>query len=145
VKLIEQKPVLELRALMRAYPCLSGLSIALPPLILVGDAVLPTIGHVVHLLIEIIEVPLEHLLEHVFHLTPRQAQGVLAWTALLGVIYLLVRFVQKTIAEARRATAATTEAFRKLRGNLGPTLRERPAATLTLTVGLLSAIAFVMF
>lgn len=145
MKLIEQKPVLELRAVMRAYPCLSGLSIALPMLILVGDAVLPTLGHVLHLLIEVVEVPLENLLEHLFHLTPRQSQGVLAWTALGGLIYLLIRFVQKTIAETRRATAATTEGFQKLRGNLGPTLRQRPATTLTLTVGLLGAIAFMMF
>ncbi|WP_139557035.1 hypothetical protein [Methylotetracoccus oryzae] len=142
---IQSKPIAELRALMRAYPCLSGLSIAVPTLILVGDAVLPTLGHVLHLLIEVVEVPLEHLLEHLLHLSPRQAQGVLAWTALAGLIYLLIRFVQKTIAETRRATAATTEAFRSLKGNLGPTLRERPAATLTLTVGLLGAIAFMMF
>jgi hypothetical protein len=145
VNLIQSKPIIELRALMRAYPCLSGLAIVLPTLILVGDAVLPTLGHVLHLLIEVIEVPLEHVLEHVFHLTPRQAQGVLAWTALAGVIYLLIRFVQKTIAETRRATAATAEGLQKLRGNLGPTLRQRPATTLTLTVGLIGAIAFMMF
>lgn len=111
-------------------------------LLLFGDAVLPTLGHGLHFVIEIIELPLEHLLEWAFHLSPRQAQAVLAWSALFVVIHLNIRLVRYLYREVRRTTQAVISSIRHWKQTTRPTLLTHPMAALTLTVGLLGAMLF---
>jgi hypothetical protein len=67
-----------------------------------GDTLLPLVGHGLHVLIEIIELTLEHLLEAAFGLSPRQAQTVLAWGGLMVVLFLSVQFIRKAYRITQR-------------------------------------------
>jgi hypothetical protein len=61
---------------------------------LFGNLLLIGLGHSLQLLIEVIEVALEHFLESAFDLSPRQAQFVLAYSALvlgLGILAYAMR------------------------------------------------------
>jgi hypothetical protein len=71
-----------------------------------GDVLLSAIGQGMHILVEVIEINLEHFLEKTFDLTPRQAQFVLAYSALALVIYLCVYLTRKAYAAAQRAGRA---------------------------------------
>ena len=144
--MFQKSPGPLLGSLAREFPRLTLLAATMLALLTpAGDILLPVIGHVLHLLIELIELPLEHLLELAFHLTPRQSQGVLAWTALFVLIIVAVRFVRATLDEGREAVARSNAALQRLKGRVGPLVLNRPATTLTLTVGLLGALALVMF
>lgn len=112
--------------------------------VLFWDSLLPTIGHVLHLLIEVVELPLEHLLEWAFHVSPRQAQGILAWTAAAGLIYLTVKFVRIVDRELRLAWQRLRAAIDALKAQQ-PVLLRHPATTITLTLSLIGALAYVMF
>jgi hypothetical protein len=141
-KLNDQPQRRQIAALLRRFPCLVGLTTLIAVAVSVGDAVFPVLGHTLHLMIEVIEIPLEHLLEWTLHLSPRQAQGVLAWSALAGVIYLFVRFVQETWREMKVARADIAAALDRFRTTVAPQLLRRPATAVTLTVGLLGAVLF---
>jgi hypothetical protein len=52
-------------------------------LLLFGDILLPLLGHVLHVLIEIIDSALEHFLESAFHLSKRQSQIILFYSELV--------------------------------------------------------------
>ncbi|NOV28917.1 hypothetical protein [Methylomonas sp. ZR1] len=53
-----------------------------------GDTLLPFLWHILHLAIEVVEMLFEHFLEHVFGVTPRQAEFIVFWTGLtlLGTV-----------------------------------------------------------
>jgi len=72
-----------------------GLVAAVFVLILFGDSLLPLLGHFLHVLIEVFESALEHLLEAAFGLSPRQAQVVLFYSWLLITIYLTWQLLRK--------------------------------------------------
>lgn len=57
-------------------------------LVLFGDSLLPFFWHLLHLVIEVIEMMAEHFLEHVFGVTPRQAEFIVFWTGMtsLGIV-----------------------------------------------------------
>jgi len=114
-----------------------GLVAALFTLILFGDTLLPLLGHVLHVLIEVIESALEHFLESAFHVSPRQAQIILFYSGLAIAIYLswyLWRIAHSTALRAysiaqerRRAIANSAKAANWFRimamvGALGTTL-----------------------
>lgn len=71
-----------------------------------GDAILGFILHLLHVLVEILELGLEHLLESLFHLEGHDAQ---VWTAWIGLgafsvlIYLGYREVRRRLAEKFRS------------------------------------------
>jgi hypothetical protein len=92
----------------------AAIVLAFPVLILWGDTLLPALGHGLHVLIEIIELTLEHFLEWAFHLSPRQAQVVIAWSGLLLAIYLTVILLRKAYRAARRAFFAALARWRQL-------------------------------
>ena len=106
-------------------------------LFLFGDTLLPLLGHVLHVLIEVIESVLEHFLESAFHVSPRQAQIILFYSGLALAIYLSWYLLRKayftalsvyaTAQERRRAIANSAKAatwFRimAMAGALGMTL-----------------------
>ncbi|MCX7088053.1 MAG: hypothetical protein NTV00_08385 [Methylococcales bacterium] len=65
------------------YAILLGIGLAM-----FGHGLLVVLGHLLHLLIEIIESMVEHLLEWLFNLSPRQAEMITFWLGfaiLLGV------------------------------------------------------------
>ena len=108
------------------------------------DSLLPIVGHLAHLLIEVVELPLEHLLEWAFHVSPRQAQGILAWTAAAGLMYgcgKLVRFVYQELLTIWSRLQASVEAVRVQY----PLLFNHPTTAVTLTVGLIGTLAYMMF
>jgi len=72
-------------------------------LALFWDSLLPALGHGLHLLVEVVELALEHLLEKLFGLTPRQAQTVLAWSALGLFLYGAAWALRKAYAAALAA------------------------------------------
>ena len=97
-----------------------GIAVALVTLILFGDTLLPLLGHVLHVLIEVIESALEHFLESAFHVSPRQAQIILFYSGLALVLclswylwrkahYTALR-VYATAQERRRALASSAKA-----------------------------------
>ncbi|WP_415878589.1 hypothetical protein ACH5Y9_11960 [Methylomonas sp. BW4-1] len=53
-----------------------------------GDTLLPFLWHILHLAIEVVEMLFEHFLEHVFGVTPRQAEFIVFWSGLtlLGTV-----------------------------------------------------------
>jgi hypothetical protein len=54
-----------------------------------GDTLIPLIGHLLHIKLEFIESLFEHFLESVFHVTPKQAELIVFYTALiLGIVIL---------------------------------------------------------
>jgi hypothetical protein len=55
-------------------------------LVLFGDTIIPAIFHVLHVFWEIIESVIEHFLESQFHLTPRQAEFIVAWMGILTML-----------------------------------------------------------
>ena len=72
-----------------------GWVVAFSLLLLFGDSLLPIIGHFLHVLIEVVESALEHLLEAAFGLSPRQAQMVLFYSWLFITIYLTWQLLRK--------------------------------------------------
>jgi hypothetical protein len=58
------------------------------------DVLLPLLGEGLHVLVEFVEVMLERLLEFLFNWTPRQAQTLLAWSAVFLVGYGIMRLIQ---------------------------------------------------
>lgn len=76
--------------------------------LLFWDALLPMLGGGLHLTIEVVEITLEHFLEHAFGLTARQAQFVLAYTALALVLYALWRLFRKVQAAIERFRLAAS-------------------------------------
>lgn len=113
-------------------------------LALFWDSLLPIMGHLLHLLIEVVELPLEHLLEWAFHVSPRQAQGILAWTAAAGLLYggaRLVRMVYMELQAAWNRLQSTVESFKVQY----PMLFDHPARTITVTIGLIGTLAYMMF
>jgi len=97
-------------------------------LILFGDTLVPLIGHGLHVLIEVVESALEHLLESAFHLSPRQAQVVIAWSGLALVSYLTVILSRKAYRAARRAFFAARARLRALAGSAQAAVWWRAAA-----------------
>ena len=67
-------------------PAMAVLSLIL--LVAFGDTLLPFLWHILHLAIEVVEMLFEHFLEHVFGVTPRQAEFIVFWTGLtlLGTV-----------------------------------------------------------
>lgn len=66
-------------------------------LVLIGfaDTLLALLGHILHMMIELVESALEHLLETAFGLSSRQAQMVLFYSWLLITLYLTWRLLHK--------------------------------------------------
>lgn len=117
---------------------------ALVLLALFWDSLLPILGHLAHLLIEVVELPLEHLLEWAFHVSPRQAQGILAWTAAAGLLYGCVKFVRFVYQELRAIWRRIQAAAEALRVQY-PLLFDHPTTAITVTVGLIGTLAYMMF
>lgn len=55
-------------------------------LILFGDTLVPAIFHVFHVAWQIVESVIEHFLESMFDLTPRQAEFIVAWMGILSML-----------------------------------------------------------
>ncbi|AMK78481.1 MULTISPECIES: hypothetical protein [Methylomonas] len=72
--------------LLKNKPTMAAFSALI--LVLFGDTLLPFLWHILHLAIEVIEMMAEHFLEHVFGVTPRQAEFIVFWTGLtaLGIV-----------------------------------------------------------
>jgi hypothetical protein len=92
----------------------AAIGLALLALILWGDTLLPLLGHGLHVLIEVVESALEHLLESAFHFSPRQAQVVIAWSGLALAIHLAVILSRKAYRAARRAYFAARARWRSV-------------------------------
>lgn len=71
-------------------------------LLLLGDTLLPLIGHLLHVIIEVVESVLEHFLESVFGLSSRQAQIILFYSGLAIAINLLWRLTRKAYLSVLR-------------------------------------------
>lgn len=80
---------------------------ALAVLVLFGDILLPLLLEGLHVLMEFVELGLERLLEHAFGLTPRKAQMVIAYSALVLLAYGSVVLARKTYAAWLRLSAAS--------------------------------------
>ncbi|MDI1276967.1 hypothetical protein [Methylobacter sp.] len=91
-----------------------GLVVALFISVLFGDTLLPLLGHVLHVLIEVVESVLEHLLEAAFGLSARQAQVILFYSALLIMLYLAWRLSRKAYFTALRVVATAQERGRAI-------------------------------
>jgi hypothetical protein len=63
---------------------------------LFGDTLIHFIGHLLHLVLEFVESILEHLLEALFGLTPRQAQIVLFYSFVIVMSYVSWQLARKT-------------------------------------------------
>lgn len=74
------------RWLFENKPALAVLTLIV--LVTFGDILLPFLWHILHLAIEVVEMLAEHFLEHVFGVTPRQAEFIVFWTGLtlLGTV-----------------------------------------------------------
>ena len=86
-----------------------GVVVALITLILFGDTLLPLLGHILHVLFEVIESALEHFLESAFHVSPRQAQIILFYSGLALVLCFSWYLWRKAHSTARRVYATAQE------------------------------------
>ena len=66
-----------------------------------GDVLLGTFLHALHVVIEVLEMGLEHLLEALFHLKGHDAQMATAWIG-LGLILTLIAFIGNRLRRAWR-------------------------------------------
>lgn len=64
-------------------------------LLLFGDTLLPFFWHIIHVFIEVIELMFEHFLEHVFGVTPRQAEFIVFWTGITAIGIIVWRLSAK--------------------------------------------------
>jgi len=71
-------------------------------LLFFGDTLLPLIGHLLHLLLEVIESALEHFLEAAFGLSERQAQVTLFYSFCIMMGYLTWYVARKVYIAALR-------------------------------------------
>lgn len=71
-------------------------------LFLFGDTLLPLFGHILHILVELIESAAEHLLVHLFHLSKRQAELVVFYSGLLIALKLLWIYSRKAYFNSLR-------------------------------------------
>ncbi len=74
-------------------PAMAVLTLVL--LIKFGDTLLPFLWHLLHLAIEVVEMLFEHFLEHVFGVTPRQAEFIVFWTGLTSLVIVAWRLAYK--------------------------------------------------
>jgi len=65
---------------------------------LFGDYLLPHIGHMLHLLLEVIELSSEHLLQEAFDLSHHTAEMITAYTGFGIASYLAYRLIKKAYA-----------------------------------------------
>lgn len=106
-----------------------------------GDLVLPWLGHLAFLLLETVEVSLERLLEHVFSLTPRGAQVVIAWSALGLLIAGLVWAVRRACRKFQELRLDYQQAMQQLKTDGWKTVFDHPSVKLILTLLVLTAVA----
>ncbi|MEQ1635152.1 MAG: hypothetical protein ABL903_00580 [Methylococcales bacterium] len=78
-----------------------GIVFCLCVLIGFGDSLLPILGHLLHILIEVVESLLEHFLESVFHLSARESQLLLFWVGLVIAGYASWRLFCKAYEKSR--------------------------------------------
>jgi hypothetical protein len=64
-------------------------------LILFGDILVPRLGYVLHLIFESIAYGVEHVLQANFDLTPRQAEMIFAWIAMITLTCIGIRLAYK--------------------------------------------------
>ncbi len=97
-------------------------------LILFGDTLLPLLGHVLHVLIEVIDSTREHFLESVFQVSKRPSQIILFYSELAIAIYLSWYLTRKAYFTALRVYAIAQE-HRRTIANSANTLWGTRAAT----------------
>lgn len=91
-----------------------GVVVALTTLILFGDTLLPLLGHVLHVLIEVIDSTLEHFLESVFHVSKRQSQIILFYSELAIILYLSWHLSRKAYFTALHAYSTAQTRWRAI-------------------------------
>lgn len=87
---------------------------------LFGNVLWPLLAHGLHVLVEIVELALEHVLEEAFDLTPRQAQSVLAYSALALAIYIAIKCLRRAYAAALQACQRARAAWQQCQQMLPP-------------------------
>lgn len=87
-------------------------------LVLFGDTIIPAIFHVLHILWEMIESVFEHFLESTFHLTPRQAEMIVAWTGMLTIAGFGLKLLYKAYFWSIILYAKLQEHLTKVRADL---------------------------
>ena len=75
-----------------------------------GDVLLGTLLHALHVVIEVLEMGLEHLLEALFHLEGHDAQMAMAWIG-LALILILVTYIGKRLRQAWRSHFPSWQQF----------------------------------
>ena len=75
-----------------------------------GDVLLGTLLHALHVVIEVLEMGLEHLLEALFHLEGHDAQMATAWIGLV-LILILVTYIGKRLRQAWRSRFPSWQQF----------------------------------
>jgi uncharacterized membrane protein YhaH (DUF805 family) len=75
-----------------------------------GDVLLGTLLHALHVVIEVLEMGLEHLLEALFHLEGHDAQMATAWIG-LALILILVTYTVKRLRQAWRSRFPSWQQF----------------------------------
>jgi hypothetical protein len=78
-------------------------------LVVFGDTLLPFFWHILHLAIEVIEMMAEQFLEHVFGVTPRQAEFIVFWTGITVAGTLVWRLASKAYRAITQACASVTQ------------------------------------
>jgi hypothetical protein len=78
---------------------------------LFGDFLLPHIGHMLHLLLEVVELSSEHLLQEAFDLSHHTAEMITAYTGLGIASYAAYRLLKKAYALTLRAIEAARARF----------------------------------
>jgi hypothetical protein len=75
-----------------------------------GDVLLGTFLHALHVVIEVLEMGLEHFLEALFHLEGHDAQMATAWIG-LALILILVTYIGKRLRQAWRSRFPSWQQF----------------------------------
>jgi hypothetical protein len=91
-----------------------GVVVVLNLLLLFGDTLLSLLGHLLHVLIEVIDSALEHLLESIFHISKRQAQIILFYSELLIGIAVSWYLLRKAYFTALHACSTAQPRWRAI-------------------------------
>ena len=86
-----------------------GIMVSLVILLMFGDTLLPLLGHLLHVLHEVIDLTLEHFLEFVFGASKRQSQIIIFYFEIALVIGLIWHVSRKAYCNSRRACANIQE------------------------------------
>ena len=104
-----------------------------------GNVLSMGLGHTLHVLIQVVEISVEHFLENAFDLTPRQAQFIIAYGGLIVGIGLFVYATRRALLIVKRAWLGVKSELMKMAEEAETVWSNIEWNTIVITLGAIGA------